>query len=94
MRALVEESGLAHGRTACRWFRAWADARTGAAPDAHARIRAAYEENAHLGMLAGASEVRGYAAEALILSGELDRAQAELDEALAVWESALETVLA
>ena len=30
MHALVDEFALAHGRTACRWFRGWADARMGA----------------------------------------------------------------
>ena len=82
MQALVDEFALAHGRTACRWFRAWADARTGHPLDAYRSIKEAYEENAQLGMLAGGSEVRGYAAEALVLSGNWDAAQRELDEAL------------
>ena len=29
MQALVDESALAHGQTACRWFRGWAEARNG-----------------------------------------------------------------
>jgi ATP/maltotriose-dependent transcriptional regulator MalT len=48
------------------------------------RIRAAYEDNTRLGMLAGASEVLGYATEALVLAGDLDRAQKQLEEALHV----------
>jgi tetratricopeptide (TPR) repeat protein len=83
MQALVDEFALAHGRTACRWFRAWADARMGGAPrDAYERIRGAYEDNARLGMLVGASETLGYATEALILAGDLDAAQTQLEEAL------------
>jgi DNA-binding winged helix-turn-helix (wHTH) protein/tetratricopeptide (TPR) repeat protein len=84
MRALVHEFALAHGLTACRWFRAWADARMGQAGDGSRRIREAYEENARLGMLAGASEILGYATEALLLAGDLDRAQKQVEEALQV----------
>ena len=82
MRALVDEVALAHGRPACRWFRGWADARMGEPLAGHRQIREAYEENARLGMLAGGSEVLGYAAEALLLAGDGDAAQRELDEAL------------
>jgi tetratricopeptide (TPR) repeat protein len=84
MHALVEEFALAHGRTACRWFRAWADARTGQPRDGHRRIREAYEDNTRLGMLAGGSEVLGYATEALVLAGDWDGAQHELEDALQV----------
>jgi DNA-binding winged helix-turn-helix (wHTH) protein/tetratricopeptide (TPR) repeat protein len=82
MHALVDEFALAHGRAAWRWFRGWADARMGAPRDSHERIRAAYEENTRLGMLAGATEVLGYATEALVLAGDIDGAQAQLEEAL------------
>jgi tetratricopeptide (TPR) repeat protein len=84
MHALVDEYALAHGRNACRWFRGYADARMGAPRDGYQIIRDAYEENARLGMLAGASEVLGYATEALVLAGDLDRAQKQLEEALHV----------
>jgi hypothetical protein len=84
MHALADEFALANGRTACRWFRGWAEARIGAPRDAYQRIRAAYEDNARLGMLVGASEILGYATEALILAGDLDAAQKQLDEALYV----------
>jgi len=82
MHALVDEFALAHGRTAWRWFHGWADARKGAPHDGYQRIRDAYEENTHLGMLAGASEVLGYATEALLLAGDLDGAEKQLAEAL------------
>jgi tetratricopeptide (TPR) repeat protein len=84
MQALFDEYSLALGRTACRWWRAWADARLGAPLDAYRRIRAAWEEHAALGMRSGASEVLGYAAEALLLAGDPEGAQAELQEALRV----------
>src|SRR5208282_957578 len=84
MRALVDESGVAQGETACRWFRGWADARMGRPRDGYRRIREAYEDNTRLGMLAGASEVLGYATEALVLAGDWDGAQHELEEALQV----------
>jgi hypothetical protein len=84
MRALVDEFALAHGRTACRWFRGWADARMGEPRDGYRRIREAYEDNNRLGMLAGGSEVLGYAAEALVLAGDWGGAQHELEDALQV----------
>ena len=84
MQALVDEFALAHGRTACRWFRGWADARMGQPRDGYRRIRDAYEDNTRLGMLAGGSEVLGYAAEALVLAGDWDGAQHELQDALQV----------
>jgi len=92
MRALVEEFALAHGRIACRWFRGWADARMGEPRDGHRRIREAYEENTRLGMLAGGSEVLGYAAEAALLAGELEAAQRQVDEALQVAKALEERV--
>jgi tetratricopeptide (TPR) repeat protein len=78
----VDEFVLAHGQTACRWFRAWADARLGKPRDAYRAIREAYEDNARLGMLAGASEVLGYAAEALLLARDFETARKQLIEAL------------
>ena len=84
MRALVDESGVAQGRMACRWFRGWADARMAQPRDGYRRIREAYEDNTRLGMLAGGSEVLGYATEALVLAGDWDGAQHELEDALQV----------
>ena len=92
MQALVDKFGLAHGRNACRWFRGWADARMGKPREGHALIREAYEANTRLGMLAGTSEILGYAAEALLLAGDLDRAREQLDEALQVAEKLAERV--
>jgi tetratricopeptide (TPR) repeat protein len=82
MRSLVDEFSLAQGRTACRWFRGWAQAFNGAPLEGHRLIREAFEDNIRLGMRSGSSEVLGYAAQALLLAGQHDAAQAELDEAL------------
>lgn len=82
MRALVEESGLAHGRNAWRWFAGWAEARSGRPADGHRRIREGYDENTKLGMLAGGTEVLGYAVEAALLAGDADAAERDLAEAL------------
>jgi ATP/maltotriose-dependent transcriptional regulator MalT len=92
MHALVDEFALAHGRTACRWFRGWADARTGQPRDGYRHIREAYEDNTRLGMLAGGSEVLGYATEALVLAGDWDGAQRELEDALQVADTLEERV--
>ncbi|MHC8367238.1 ATP-binding protein [Pseudomonas sp. ZT5P21] len=92
MQKLVEEYSLALGRTACRWWRGWADARSGAPCAGYRRIRAAYEEHTGLGMHSGASEVLGYATEALLLAGDCNAAQVELQEALRVGEDLGERV--
>lgn len=92
MQALVDEYSLALGRTACRWWRGWADARNGAAREGYRRIREAYEEHTGLGMRSGASEVLGYATEALLLAGDYNAAQVELQEAFRVGEELGERV--
>lgn len=84
MHSLVEEFALAQGKTACRWFRAWADARQGKPLEGFRQIRAAYEENTALGMIAGSSETLGYAAEALVLQGDWDDAEEQLRQAFQI----------
>jgi tetratricopeptide (TPR) repeat protein len=84
MRALAEEFALPHARTASRWFSGWAEARMGAPLEGYGKIREAHEANVKLGMMAGASETLGYAAEALLLSGDWRAAQQQLDEAMAI----------
>ena len=80
MSLLVDKFALAQGRTACRWFRALADARRGNTRESFRQIRAAYEENTALGMIAGGSETLGYAAEALVLQGDFDGAEEQLEQ--------------
>jgi ATP/maltotriose-dependent transcriptional regulator MalT len=60
--------------------------------EGYRQIREAYEANTRLGMLAGGSEVLGYAAEALLLAGDWDAAQHELEEALQVANAHAERV--
>jgi DNA-binding winged helix-turn-helix (wHTH) protein/tetratricopeptide (TPR) repeat protein len=87
MRALVDEYALAQGKAACRWFRGWANARKGQALEGFRQIRDAHDENTALGMLAGASENLGYAAEAALLHGDWHAAQEQLDQALEIVET-------
>jgi tetratricopeptide (TPR) repeat protein len=82
MRALVDEFSLGQGRTACRWFGGWADARLGDPLNGYRRIRDAHDENARLGMLAGETETLGYAVEACAIAEDWKAAEAELHEAL------------
>ncbi len=84
MSSLVDKFALAQGRTACRWFRAWADARRGNTRESFRQIRAAYEENTALGMIAGGSETLAYAAEALVLQGDFDGAEEQLEQGLEI----------
>lgn len=84
MQSLVDESALAQGKTACRWFRGWADARRGKPLEGFRQIRAAYEENTALGMISGSSETLGYAAEALVMQGDWSGAEEQLRQALEV----------
>jgi ATP/maltotriose-dependent transcriptional regulator MalT len=87
MRTLVDEFALAQGKAACRWFAGWADARKGKALEGFRQIRDAHDENTALGMMAGASENLGYAAEALLLHGDWHAAQEQLDQALEIVET-------
>jgi ATP/maltotriose-dependent transcriptional regulator MalT len=82
MQAITDESGFAQGRVACRWFRGWALSHMGDPRGGYRLLREAYEENERLGMHAGASEVLGYGAEALVLAGDWSAARKQLDEAL------------
>lgn len=84
MHSLVEEFSLVQGKTACRWFRAWACVRGGKPLEGFREIRAAYEENTALGMIAGSSETLGYAAEALVLHGDWSGAEEQLRQALEI----------
>ena len=84
MKMLVEKYALGLGRTAFGWLSGWALARTGRPSEGFRLIRDAYEENVRLGTLSGGSEVLGYGAEALLLAGDLEAADAQLAEALHV----------
>jgi len=82
MQALVDEFDLAQGKTACRWFRGWADVHLGKPREGFHQIREAYDKNRALGMVTGGSETLAYAAEALVLLSDWEGAQQQLDQAL------------
>jgi DNA-binding winged helix-turn-helix (wHTH) protein/tetratricopeptide (TPR) repeat protein len=84
MQALVDEFSLPHGHTAAQCFRGWAESRNGRPQEGKRLIREAYDSNTRLGMRAGASEVLGYAAEAMLLGGDVEAAQVQLKEALKI----------
>ena len=84
LRALVEESDLAHGRAAWRWFSGWADARNGNPREGFRRIRESHEENTRLRMVAGASETLGYGRRRSCWPATVDGAQRQLEQALQI----------
>jgi len=92
MQALVDEFSLGQGRTACRWFAGWAEARLGDPLEGYRQIREAHDENAQLGMRAGESETLGYAVEALVLAKNWHAAAMELEQALAIADARAEGV--
>jgi DNA-binding winged helix-turn-helix (wHTH) protein/tetratricopeptide (TPR) repeat protein len=87
MSALVDEFALAQGKPASRYFRGWADSRKGMALAGFKQIRGAIDEIIAMGMFQGASETLGYAAEALLLHGDWQAAQEQLDQALEIVET-------
>ena len=82
MEALAEKFALGLGRTACGWLRGWALAHTGQPGEGFRLIRDGYEEYVRLGSLSHGSEVLGCGAEALLLAGDHEGAEAQLAEAL------------
>ena len=84
MQTLVEQTQLGQGRAAGRWFRGWAEACKGKSQEGFQQIRDAFDVNTRVGMLAGGSEVLGYAAEALLLAGDHDGAQRQLEQAFQI----------
>lgn len=87
MHSLVEEFALAQGKSACRWFRGWVEARRGDPARGFRQIREGFEQNTALGMIAGSSETLGYAAEALILQGDFNGAEQQLQQAFEIVET-------
>jgi DNA-binding winged helix-turn-helix (wHTH) protein/tetratricopeptide (TPR) repeat protein len=90
--AIAEEFAFAQGHAGAKWMRGWVRARRGDAQAGFRLIREAYDENSHLGMRAGGSELLGYAAEALLRAGDWRAAQNQLDEALEIVNSLGERV--
>jgi DNA-binding winged helix-turn-helix (wHTH) protein len=86
LRTITDEGALAQGEGPSQWFLGLARAWSGAPAEGHALIDRAYRHYAEVGMLYGASEVLGYATEALILAGDSVRALQQVDEALELAE--------
>lgn len=82
MRTITDEGALAQGEGPSQWFLGLARAWSGAPVEGHALIDRAYRRYAQVGMLYGASEVLGYATEALVLASDRAHALQQVDEAL------------
>jgi DNA-binding winged helix-turn-helix (wHTH) protein/tetratricopeptide (TPR) repeat protein len=81
---LVRSAGLVQAEGPRRWLRGWAEAQLGDPQAGYQKIIEGFAFNKRLGMIAGGSEVLGYAVEALILAKQWQPAQAQLDEAVAL----------
>ena len=66
-----------------RYLRGWAMAQQGNAREGLERIRDGLARHLRIGMISSSTEVMGYAAEALLLAGDLQGAGRELDAAFA-----------
>lgn len=82
LRTVTDEGALAHGEGPSQWYLGLVHAWSGAPVEGHAQIDRAYRRYAQVGMSYGASEVLGYATEALILAGDSVHALRQVDEAL------------
>jgi DNA-binding winged helix-turn-helix (wHTH) protein len=78
---VVEAGMITQGEGPMRWLKGWAMARLGSPLEGFRLIREGYEVHARLGMYTGNTETLGYAAEALIMAGDLDGAERQLEEA-------------
>jgi hypothetical protein len=81
LRTLVEDQGIGQGFGPSRWIRGWAEAYLGSPREGLRLIMEGYEHNQRIGMVSGASEVLGYAVEAMVLAKDWDAAQEYLDQA-------------
>jgi DNA-binding winged helix-turn-helix (wHTH) protein len=77
-----DEYDAPEGKAAAQWFRGWAQARLGDPHAGHRLIRDGYEQVTRIGMRTFAAETMGYAAEALMLAGEVARAREQIAEAI------------
>jgi len=82
LRHITNEGALAASEGPSQWFAGLAHAWSGRPAEGHAQIDRAHRHSVQVGMLHGASEVLGYATEALVLAGDWDRAAQQVNEAL------------
>jgi tetratricopeptide (TPR) repeat protein len=79
---IVNEYMLSQGDGPARWLKGWAMARLGSPLEGFRLIREGYDRHARLGMYTGNTETLGYAAEALVLAGDFDGAERQLEQAM------------
>ena len=79
---VVEAGMITQGEGPMRWLKGWAMARLSSPLEGFRLIREGYEVHARLGMYTGNTETLGYAAEALLMAGDLDGAERQLDQAM------------
>lgn len=90
---VVETSLLTQGMGPAKWLKGWAIAHQGSPREGHRLIREGYEVHAKLGMYAGNTETLGYAAMALVLAGDWEQAEKQIEESLALAERIDERVM-
>jgi DNA-binding winged helix-turn-helix (wHTH) protein/tetratricopeptide (TPR) repeat protein len=81
LRKLVDDHAIGQAQGPSRWISGWAEAYLGSPQQGLQLILEGFEFNQRAGMVSGASEVLGYAVEALMLARDWDGAQAQLDRA-------------
>jgi tetratricopeptide (TPR) repeat protein len=77
--AVVEQNMLTHGEGPARWLRGWAMAQLGSPREGFKLIREGFACHERHGAFAGNTETLGYAAEALMLAGDWNGAERQLD---------------
>jgi len=79
----VSKTYISQGDGPSRYLSGWAEARLGDPKTGLERIRDGLERHRRIGMIANSTEVMAYAAEALILAGDVEGASQQLAEAFA-----------
>jgi hypothetical protein len=82
--AVVEQNMLTHGEGPARWLKGWAMAQLGSPLEGYRLIRDGYRSHERHGAFAGNTETLCYAAEALMLAGDWEGAERQLDEMAAL----------
>ena len=81
IQGIVSQTSVQQGDGPSRYLRGWAMARLGDPAGGLAQIREGLARHLGIGMISSSTEVLGYAAEALVLAGDWDGAEAELSAA-------------
>lgn len=86
LREVVDKHMLPQGEGPAHWLHGWVLAHSGSPREGYRSIRKGFELHARQGMYANKTEVLGWAAEALVLDGDLAGAEAQFAEAMALGE--------